>query len=356
MSKNFPLMERPGLNTIGEEHASPIRQKVTAIGALVLFALTLAGVLAFSFTEDQRTTDDAYVTGHIHPISARVNGTVESVLVDDNEFVHAGQVLVRLDTRDFDVRVALEKAHVEEAKSDEDRARAQIAAAQAAIVSALADAKKSDLDFKRAQELTAQTPRGLSEQEFDAADAAHASAHARVLEANAQLEAAKAALIIARAQHSQGDANLRDATLQLHYTNVIAPADGYVGKKTVETGARVSPGEPMLAVVEPDVWVVANFRETQLKHVKVGDPVELRIDAVQGAVFRGHVDSFAPATGAQFALLPPDNATGNFTKVVQRVPVKIRFNDKTYLRYRIAPGLSVTATLVDGSGLAGDRK
>jgi membrane fusion protein, multidrug efflux system len=334
------------LNTISGDHASSARSKILAIAALVAFALVLAAILAFAFARGERSTDDAYVTGHLHTISARVNGTVEAVLIDDNEYVRAGQVLVRLDRRDFDVQVALERSRIAESKADQDRASAQIKQAEASLAAANADAKKSELDYSRARELTSESPRGISQQEFDAADAARSSAYARVREATAQIEAAQSALLAARAQESQGNANLHNASLQLEYTNVIAPTDGYVGKKTVETGQRIVPGEALLTVVEPDVWVVANFRETQLRHVNVGDPVDLRIDAVPDVVFRGHVDSFAPATGSQFALLPPDNATGNFTKVVQRVPVKIRFNGLGYLRYRVAPGLSVTATLL----------
>jgi membrane fusion protein (multidrug efflux system) len=340
------------LDNISEDAAPSARPKVLALIALAAFALLLAAILAFAFARGERSTDDAYMTGHLHNISSRVNGTVEQVLVDDNQFVRSGQVLVRLDTRDFHVQVALQRSRVEQAKSEQDSARAQIAQAQASIAAATADARKSDLDFSRARELTAETPRGLSQQEFDAADAACKSAHARLQQVTAQLEAAHAGLVTARALESQGNANLRDASLQLHYTDVISPADGYVGKKTVETGQRIVPGEPLLTVVETDVWVVANFRETQLKHVQVGDPVDLHIDAMPDAVFHGHVDSFSPATGAQFALLPPDNATGNFTKVVQRVPVKIRFNGLSNADGRISPGLSVTATLE----ARGDRK
>lgn len=333
------------MDKTSEEAAPSVRPKVIALIALAAFALLLAAILAFAFARGERSTDDAYVTGHLHTISSRVNGTVEQVLVDDNQFVHAGEVLVRLDTHDFDVQVALQRSRVEQAKAEQDNAHAQIAQAQAAIAAASADARKSDLDFARARELTSETPRGISQQEFDAADAACKSGHARVQQATAQLEAALAGLAAARALELQGNANLHDASLQLSYTGVVAPADGYVGKKTIETGERIVSGQPLLTVVEADVWVVANFRETQLRHVKVGDPVELHIDAMPDALFHGHVDSFAPATGAQFALLPPDNATGNFTKVVQRVPVKIRFDDFRNPDGRISPGLSVTATL-----------
>jgi len=185
----------------------------------------------------------------------------------------------------------------------------------------------------------------LSQQEFDAADAARTSARARVRQAAAQLAVSKAGLSAALALESQGHANLHDASLQLSYTDVIAPADGIVGKKTVETGERIVPGEALMTVVERDVWVVANFRETQLRNVKIGDPVEIHVDALGSARLKGHVDSFAPATGAQFALLPPDNATGNFTKVVQRMPVKILIDDASVAARPLSPGLSVTVKL-----------
>lgn len=326
------------------------RRRVAAIAGLVIFAVSLGAVLAFAYGSGERGTDDAYVTGHVHTIAARVSGTVDQVLVQDNQMVHAGDKLIRLDTRDFDVRVALERSRIEQAQAEQARARALIAQAKAAIVAALADAKKGGLDFARAQALMRETPRGLSQQEYDAADAAQKSAAARVLQAQAQLAIADATLASSAATESQGRANLRDAALQLNYTDVVSPVDGYVGKKTVETGQRIVPGQALLVVVEKDAWVVANFRETQLKHVHVGDRVNLQFDALPDVILKGHVESFAPATGAQFALLPPDNATGNFTKVVQRVPVKILIDDPDVARRHIALGMSVTARLSTPGG------
>ena len=325
------------------------RRRITAILGLVGFALILGAVLAYAFGSGERGTDDAYVTGHIHTISARVNGTVQQVLVEDNQFVRKGQTLVQLDTRDFDVRVALEHSRVEQAQADQARSAALITQAKAAILSATADAKRATLDFDRAKALTQEAPRGLSRQEYDAADATRTSANARVLEATAQLAVAEATLKASAATESAGRANLRDASLQLRYTNIDAPSDGFVGKKTVETGQRIGPGQALMAVVEKDAWVVANFRETQLKHVHIGDTVNLKFDALPGIVEKGRIQSFAPATGAQFALLAPDNATGNFTKVVQRVPVKIVFDDPNIESRHIALGMSVTASL-DAAG------
>lgn len=321
------------------------RRRITAILGLVAFALILGGVLAYAFGSGERGTDDAYVTGHIHTVSARVNGTVDRVLVDDNQFVRKGETLVQLDTRDFDVRVALEHSRVEQAQADQARSKAVIAQAQAAIVAAIADAKRASLDFARAQALTQASPRGLSRQEFDAADATRTSANARVSEAKAQLAVAEASLKGAAATESAGNANLRDATLQLRYTNIVAPTDGFVGKKAVEIGQRIAPGQALLAVVEKNGWVVANFRETQLRHIHIGDGVSMRFDAVPGLIANGHVQSFAPATGSQFALLAPDNATGNFTKVVQRVPVKIVFDDPNLYDKHLALGMSVMVKL-----------
>lgn len=324
---------------------SPARSRKWPIVLIAGCALLLVALLVYEFDAHDRGTDDAYVTSHLHVISPRVAGTVERVLVDDNRFVHAGDPLVRLDPRDFDVRVALQRARVAQAHSDASRAKALVEQADAALVSARADAEKAELDYARARELTRETPRGLSQQEFDAANAARKSARARIDAAEAQQRSAQAARQAADAVSNQNDAELRDAELQLQYTTVVAPSDGYVGKKTIETGEHVAPGQALLTVVEPHPWVVANFRETQLRHVRTGDVVQLRFDALPDRTFSGHVDSLSPATGGQFSLLPPDNATGNFTKVTQRVPVKILLDGPASTEPRIRPGLSVIVSL-----------
>ncbi|WP_237736421.1 HlyD family secretion protein, partial [Burkholderia cenocepacia] len=283
---------------------APARSRRLAVVAIAVIALLLVALLVYEFDARDRGTDDAYVTGHLHVISPRVAGTVERVLVDDNQFVHAGDALVQIDRRDFDVRVAAQRARVAQAHADASRARALIEQAEAALVSAHADAEKAELDYARARELTRETPRGLSKQEFDAADAARKSARARVAAADAQRRSALAAAQAADAASSQNDAELHDALLQLGYTAVVAPSDGYVGKKTVETGEHVAPGQALLTLVEPHPWVVANFRETQLRHVRAGDAVQLRFDALPQHTFSGRIDSLSPATGGQFALLP----------------------------------------------------
>ncbi|WP_198432878.1 HlyD family secretion protein [Burkholderia ubonensis] len=340
----------PTVNPISPDAPSvpAARSRRLPIVLIAGFALMLVALLIYEFDARDRGTDDAYVTGHLHVISPRVAGTVERVLVDDNQFVHAGDPLVQLDMRDFDVRVALQRARVAQARSDAGRARALVEQADAARVSAHADAEKAELDYARARELTRETPRGLSKQEYDAADAARKSAHARIAAADAQRRSALAAWQAADAVSGQNDAELRDALLQRQYTTVVAPSDGYVGKKTVETGEHVSPGQALLTLVEPRAWVVANFRETQLRRVRAGDAVQLRFDALPGLTFGGRIDSLSPATGGQFSLLPPDNATGNFTKVTQRVPVKILLDGRAAAEPRIRPGLSVVVTLQRG--------
>lgn len=321
------------------------------IGAVLVIGTLV--VLFFAWLDRTETTTDAYVTGRIHPVAPRVTGTVVALNVDDNQHVKAGDVLLELDTRDFDVRVEQARADINRAQGQVASAEAQIAEAQAAIVSADATVRKTGFDLTRASELVNETPRGISKQEYDAARAASDSAKANKTSAEARKVAAAAALESARAQVATGEASLHDAQLAYGYTRVIAPVGGYVGRRTVEVGARVTAGQTLLSIVSDEVWVVANYKETQLHGMKRGTEARMTVDALPGITFIGHVDSIAPASGSQFALLPPDNATGNFTKVVQRVPVKILFGDDDLRRYRerLPPGLSTIVKI-----RAGDTK
>ena len=272
-----------------EKNPSPVRQKIGALFhnrtfqiAAAVVALLVIGYFIYEATIHE-STDDAYTTGHVHDIAARVTGTVLKVNVDDNERVKQGEVLVVLDPTDFEVQVAQAEANYAKAKADDERA----------------------------QKL--QGNGAISQQDYDQFNAA---------------------LQVAAAQ-------LKDAQDQLAYTTIVAPTDGRIGRKSVETGERVTAGSALMAVIE-DVWVVANFKETQLGKMRVGQSATINIDAIPGKTFRGFVDSWSPGSGAVFALLPPDNATGNFTKIVQRVPVKIRFDQDSIRGYeqRIVPGLS----------------
>jgi membrane fusion protein (multidrug efflux system) len=255
------------------------------IGAVIL-VLVVAVVATYYmiYASGHESTDDAYTTGYVHQISSRVTGNVIELLIVDNQHVKQGEVLVRLDPRDYQVQVAKAQADYDRAKADFDRV----------------DALKNDV--------------AISKQDYD--------------QTKTNMEVAKA--------------NLDDANNQLSYCTIVAPTDGFIGNRTVNLGDRVTVGGALMAVVQ-DVWVVANYKETQLGKMKKNQPVEIVVDAIPGKKFRGHIDSFSPGTGSTFALLPPDNATGNFTKIVQRIPVKILFEDDSIKDFhsRLLPGLSV---------------
>jgi len=284
-----------------EKKPSPVRQK---IGALfhnrlfqVLAVIVVLIVIGYFIYEamTHESTDDSYTAGHVHIISARVSGTVLKVNVDDNERVKQGQVLVVLDPTDFEVQVAQAEANYAKAVADDERAK------------------------------KLQGGGAISQQDFD------------------QFNAAEQVAV----------AQLKDAQDQLAYTTIVAPADGRIAHKSVESGERITAGSALMAVVE-DVWVLANFKETQLGKMRVGQSATIDIDAIPGKTFRGYVDSWSPGSGSVFALLPPDNATGNFTKIVQRVPVKIRFDPDSIQGYeqRIVPGLSCEPSVLLSGGEA----
>ncbi len=320
---------------------------------LAVVALAVTAALFLAGYERDDGTNDAYITGRLHPVSARVAGSVAELLIDDNQHVQAGQVLARLDPRDFDVRNQIARAQIEQADALAMGARAQTRQAVAAMASAKANAEKTRLDLERAASLIGESPRGISQQDYDAAHAAHEVAQAAVEAAASQLAAAQASAAAAAAARSNGNANLSDAELARSYTDIKAPVAGRVGRRSVEAGARVAAGQTVLYIVSDDIWVVANFKEVQLRHLKAGDPVLVQVDALPDLRLNGRIESLSPATGAQFALLPPDNATGNFTKVVQRVPVKIRFEGDGFRQNldRLVPGLSAVVTVPPSSAL-----
>jgi membrane fusion protein (multidrug efflux system) len=253
---------------------------------------------------------------------------VTEVDVRDNENVRAGQLLLRIDTRDL-------QAKADTAQGALENARAQVSIARANVASARTARIKADQDLVRYRALRRKEE--ISQQQFDAARAAADAARSQVEAALQQVQAASA-------QVAQKRADLDWARLQLSYATVTAPASGIVSKKDVEVGQLVAAGQPLMAIVEgSEVWVVANFKETQLRKMRVGQKAEFTVDAYPKKEFRGRVDSFSAATGAKFSLLPPDNATGNFTKVVQRIPVKIVPTDPPDARYPLRAGMSVNA-------------
>jgi membrane fusion protein (multidrug efflux system) len=308
-----------------------IEQRRIRIGvrpiALGLVVVAVLGAATYWFVElrGRESTDDAFVEGHMVFLSPRVAGQVSEVLVEENTHVKEGQVLVRLDPADFEARVAHARADVEAAKN-------RIAQSEAAAEAASAQARAAAVHVKHAEQELARA-NGLYERkvssgaQLDSAVAERDAANAE-LRAAQQRELAERAAIANAAPVLQAEAALREAELALEHATITAPFEGDIGRKSVEVGANVSPGQPLLALAASSGnWVSANFKETQIGRMKVGDPVEITVDAFPGRSWRGKVESISPATGAKYALLPPDNATGNFTKVVQRIPVRITLEE-----------------------------
>ncbi|HEU5400485.1 MAG TPA: HlyD family secretion protein [Terriglobales bacterium] len=357
--------------------------------------LVVAGVLVWHYYYVRESTDDAQVDGHITPISARVGGTVISINFQDNQEVAAGAILVQLDPKDYQVAVERTKAELADAQASAaaartnvpithtstatgiDAARANLVAAQreveaanARLREAQANAAKVGKDLERFKQLI--TKDEVSRQQYDAAVAADQSARATVDAAGAAVATAQSHVIqaeaavrgaetgpqqvritearagSAEAAVQKAQANLAQAELNLQYCIIRAPQAGVVSKRSVEVGQTIQPGQPLAALVNlADVYITANFKETQLKNMHPGQAVTISIDAF-GKDLKGHVDSIGGATGGRFSLLPADNATGNYVKVVQRVPVKIVLDPGEDQGHRLRPGMSVVPTVYTG--------
>ena len=344
---------------------------------LRLLALALICAAAFFgwrwFTEGRfvESTDDAYVDGDITNLSPKVSGTVVEVAAGDNQAVSAGQVLVRIDDRDYRAKVAEVRAQLAARRAtleqlDEKVAvqRAVQAQAGAGISAARADLTRSRQDLERATRLVRDD--FVSRQRYDTQAAEAAKAEAGLKGSNAQAEAARRQIAVldgdrtvAEAQVAQAAAQLEVAEADLAATVIAAPVDGVIGNRIVRVGNYVRPGQQLLSVVPVrSVWIDANFKETQLTRLRPGQTAHVVVDAYPDVALVGTVDSFSPATGAKFSLLPPENATGNFTKVVQRVPVRIHVAAGGPLAGRLVPGLSVLVridTRTGGSGAALDE-
>ena len=333
---------------------------LAALGVLVV-AGVVWGVRTWLYSRAHETTDNAQIEGHVVPVLPKVGGFVTRVLVVDNQMVAEGDTLVTLDARDYQVRLEQAEADLKAAEvaaarnggatSEVRQATAESSASQATIASAQATYDRARQDLERTRRL-AET-RVVSRQQLDQAEAAFRTAEAELQAAQSQARAAEASVSgasagvrTAAARLASAQAAVAAARLQLSYTVITAPAPGQVSRKTVEVGQLVSPGQSLMSLVdERDVWVVANLKETQLDEVAVGQPVEVEVDAYRGHTFSGRVESIQGATGARFALLPPDNATGNFTKVVQRIPVRIVLDRRPAGAPPLRPGMSVEVAI-----------
>jgi membrane fusion protein, multidrug efflux system len=360
--------QKDDVNKQGKTRNGPPR-RFLVIGAIIAVLAIFFGVRYWMYASTHEDTDDAYVTGNTHQISTRITGTVEQVLVDDNWHVTAGQPLLKLDPRDYQVALTQARAGYLQAEAQLIQANAQIplVEAQLAQAQAQADSSKANSDylertFERDSQLFYQGRGVISKQDLDTAQsqaqtnlASYKASEAAVTVAKENLKVAQAQQKAASAQVDAAQAQVQNAELQLSYCTVVAPVSGRIAQKTVQTGNRVSVGQALMAVVEDDVWILANLKETQLEKVRVGQPVDIKIDALPHYRFKGRVDSLQPGSGSNFALLPPDNATGNFIKIVQRVPVKILFDpesikevrDKIVAGLSAMPSIAVTENLID---------
>lgn len=329
-----------------------------AVG-LLLVGAGVWGFRQYTYGSAHESTDNAQVDGHIVPVLAKVGGYVRAVSVAENQPVREGQLLVQINEDELRVKLAQSDADFAAAQASTggrgqaqalvSTAESQTAAGQANVAAAQATLTRAESDFRRYQQLAAQQI--ISQQNLDAARAAVAVAEAQLSAARRQAAAqgsgvgnAQAGVRLAEARLAGAQASRDNARLQLSYTKVPAPVTGTVARKSVEVGQLVQAGQTLMSVVsDTGVFVTANFKETQLVDLKVGQAVELDVDAYSGAKAQGVVESISGASGAKFALLPPDNATGNFTKVVQRVPVRIRITRGLGTGRPLRPGMSVEA-------------
>jgi membrane fusion protein, multidrug efflux system len=334
------------------------RRGILIGGGLVLVLLVALAGFWWWHESGIETTSDAFLEAHVAYVSPQVSGQVTRVLVDNNQLVHAGQPLVEIDPAQFHLALAQALAVQQQAQTALGQASAGVAVARASLAQARADvasakaaAVRAQQDLKRYQNLRRVNPRALARSTVDQAVATARSATAeetaaeqRVRSARAQIESAQAAVAGARARIDTANAGVAQAKLNLGYATVTARVDGHIANRTVAVGTYVTPGEQMMAIVPLHLWVQANFKETMIASLKPGQSVSIHVDACPQADARGHVVSIQRGSGEAFALLPPENATGNYIKVVQRVPVRIAL-DSVPSGCVLGPGMSVEPTV-----------
>jgi membrane fusion protein (multidrug efflux system) len=353
-----PTLNQDSETTFAAEQArrKPILRRVLAIFVfaviIVVVGIHAAPKLLYYFSHE--STDNAYVTGTVVPISAEVKGRVVKVYVDDNQLVEAGSPLLEIYREDYaDVvrqreqnyaTLTAQKAEIEASINEKKKSLEQ---ARANLDAAIADEQLAKRDFERSSTLLKDGV--LPQSQFDQVDAQLKvaktrveAARAAVAQVEASIETLTSGLKTQSSMIKEAEVSLNLAKLDLQRTTVLAPISGRVAQKNVDAGKYAQVGQPLLALVdESDVWIVANYKETQIEKMRVGQPVDITVDAYPGVVFKGKVESFQPGTGSIFSLLPPDNATGNFVKVVQRLPVKIVFDKPYDPGHPLWPGLSV---------------
>ena len=336
-----------------------IRKQILPI---ILITIVLAGagygIKEYIFSLHHEVTDDAQVDGDISPVSSRVSGYIDQILFRENQPVERGDTLVKIDDRDLVLKVEQAQASLDNAVANVSVVKANVATAQAGINTAQSNVEnakikvwKNTQDYNRYESLLAD--RSVTQAQYDAAKADKLSAESSLDAAQKQLDVAKAQsgasvqqVTVAEAQVKARQADLDAAKLQLSYATITSPATGITSKKNIQLGQLVQPGQALFSIVtDTNSYIVANFKETQLEKMKEGQEVDVKIDAFPDEEISGKIYSFSGATGARFSLLPPDNATGNFVKVIQRVPVKIAMSIPKELESRLRPGMSAKVTV-----------
>ena len=342
---------------------------------LILLALVFAALWLFYswYMRTYISTDDAYISGRIHIVAPKIAGTVASVNVNDNQYVKAGELLLEIKPEDYEVRVAQasttldaeksmqsEAAHqIELTEKEYAEAKFKVASASANIEIEKVNMKKAELDFKRAEKLL--KTQAVSQEYYDQAKTIYDTSVARLKAAeeglnqalantevkNASVKKVRSSLSARSSLVKQKEAMLQETKLNMSYTKIYSPVEGYVTRKSVEVGDQLRPGQPVMTVVPlHDVWIIANYKETQLTRVKAGQKVRIKVDTYPGKVYKGRVDSIMAGTGSVLSMFPPENATGSFVKVVQRIPVKIVLSDMTDPKHPLRAGMSVVPTII----------
>ena len=346
-----PLQEEQEAESTEQSGLSP--QKKAAIVILVLLVAGLwFGARWLIKNRIEITTDNAFVESSIHPVSSRINGSVIAVHVKDNQLVKKGEILLELDPADY--RAATEKAEaaVGVAMNESSGDKSLVAAARASLQSAMARQEQASLDLKRAESLYSRDV--IPKEQLDRLRTNRRVADAQLREGEERLRRAESIAGIdsapgGKALIRQKQAELTESRLKLGYTRILSPVDGYVTRKGVESGATIQTGQALMAIVPVDSsWIMANYKESQLTHIKPGQKVSFKVDAYPGRRFKGQVESIMAGTGAAFSLLPPENATGNYVKVVQRIPVKILIDHKSDPDNHLRVGMSVIPTIKTG--------
>jgi membrane fusion protein (multidrug efflux system) len=328
------------------------------VTAVIICVAAFYGIRHIRFVLAHEDTDDAQVEGHISPVLPRVSGYVAKVLVDDNQHVKAGDLLVQIDSHELDLKVEETSAALANAVADEKTAEAFLATAQALAATADANVETALIRQRKAASDLARDTKlfstgAITDSQMTDTQAAADTAASQLVASRTETNTSKAQIAVAAARvassrtlAAEKAADVAYAKLQLSYASVTAPISGIVSRKSVEQGQYIESGQTLLSVAsEDEVWVVANFKETQLTRMKPGQDVEFEVDTYPGVKFHGKVDSISGATGARFALLPPDNSTGNFVKVTQRIPVKILLAQAPDADHPLRPGMSVDAAV-----------